>query len=208
MDALIDQHGHVAKTRADPGHERMTPQLAAKLTIHQPEIVEPEVGGQGTLAAPSELLPFPVQRPAPARGARGTAPAAVRRDSLQRRLLAVADLLAAGGALIIILSLVGVDRPGLGTLVGLPLVVVVFKIAGLYDRDELRLVHSTLDELPLLLQLTALFALCVTIAHSAAVGAILGGGQIATLWLGTFAAVMIGRAIARSLAGRIAPVER
>ena len=48
---------------------------------------------------------------------------------------------------------------------GDPLVVVLFKIAGLYDRDELRLVHSTLDEVPLLLQLTGLFALCVTIAR-------------------------------------------
>ena len=186
----------------------MTPQLAAKLTIHQPKTVEPEVGAQGTLAAPSELLPFPVQRPAPARGARGTAPAAVRRDSLQRRLLAVADLLAAGGALIIILSLIGDDRPGLGTLVGLPLVVVVFKIAGLYDRDELRLVHSTLDEAPLLAQLTGLYVLTIVILQPILIDGHLGNGQIAALWLVSLLSVILGRMVARSVAGRAMPVER
>ena len=37
---------------------------------------------------------------------------------------------------------------------GASMVVLLFKMAGLYDRDDLRLVHSTLDEVPLLLQLT------------------------------------------------------
>ena len=76
---------------------------------------------------------------------------------------------------------------------GMPLLVVLFKIAGLYDRDELRLVHSTLDELPLLIQLTGLFALCVTIVQSCSVDATLGGWQIAALWLGSFAAILVGR---------------
>ena len=46
---------------------------------------------------------------------------------------------------------------------GMPLVVLLFKIAGLYDRDQLRIVQSTLDEAPALAQLTGLFALSVTI---------------------------------------------
>ena len=65
------------------------------------------------------------------------------------------------------------------------LLVVLFKIAGLYDRDELRLVHSTLDELPVLLQLTGLFALCVTIVQSVVRrGDARAAGQIAALWVG------------------------
>jgi hypothetical protein len=48
----------------------------------------------------------------------------------------------------------------------MPLVIVPFKIAGLYDRDDLRLVHSTLDEVPRAHALTALFALGVTILQS------------------------------------------
>ena len=51
----------------------------------------------------------------------------------------------------VVLSLLGAaTSPALRALAGMPLVVVLFKIAGLYDRDELRLVHSTLDEAPLL----------------------------------------------------------
>ena len=88
------------------------------------------------------------------------------------------------------------------------LLVALFKIAGLYDRDELRLVRSTLDELPLLLQLTGLYALFVTIVQSAIVDATLSGWQIATLWAGSCAAVLVGRTVARSVAGRVAPSER
>jgi hypothetical protein len=75
----------------------------------------------------------------------------------------VSDVLAATLALVLVLTLLGNDQVGLATLAGMPLVVVLFKIAGLYDRDQLRLVHSTLDEAPLLVQLTGLYALSVTI---------------------------------------------
>jgi len=87
-------------------------------------------------------------------------------------------------------------------------VVVPFKVAGLYDRDDLRLVHSTLDEVPMLMQLTALFALSVTILQSVVVNGSLGGDQILGLWLGAFATIVAGRALARWLASRTSPVER
>ena len=61
------------------------------------------------------------------------------------------------------LLLAGDVRPTLPALAGIPLVVVLFKVAGLYDRDQLRIVHSTLDELPLIGQLAGLYALSVTI---------------------------------------------
>ena len=61
----------------------------------------------------------------------------------------------------------------------MPLIVLVFKIAGLYDRDQLRIVHSTLDEAPTLLQLTGLYVLSVTILQSVMVDGTLGGDQIA-----------------------------
>ena len=74
-------------------------------------------------------------------------------------MLGLADVLAAALALVVFVDLLGDDRTALAALLSTPLVVVLFKIAGLYDRDELRIVHSTLDEAPLLLQLTGLFAL-------------------------------------------------
>ena len=44
----------------------------------------------------------------------------LRRESLQRRLLGAADVLAATGALVLVLSLLGQDRLGLAALVGMP----------------------------------------------------------------------------------------
>jgi exopolysaccharide biosynthesis polyprenyl glycosylphosphotransferase len=86
--------------------------------------------------------------------------------------------------------------------------VLVFKLAGLYDRDALRLVHSTLDEAPLLLQLTGLYVLSVTILQSAVLDADLGGDQILGLWAASFTAIVGARMIARWLGGRATPLER
>jgi exopolysaccharide biosynthesis polyprenyl glycosylphosphotransferase len=186
----------------------MTPQLVARLRIHEPETAD-------AIPARRPLSAVPIAQPARA-SARDPHPAAepgpppslLRREATHRRLLAVADVLSVALALIVVLSVLGQDRPALVALLVLPLLVVPFKIAGLYDRDELRLVHSTLEEVPLLLQLTGLFALGVTILQSVLVSGGLGGGQIAALWLGTFAAIVTGRTVARSVAGRISAVER
>jgi exopolysaccharide biosynthesis polyprenyl glycosylphosphotransferase len=181
----------------------MTPELAARLRIHEPEI-------QSTgLVAVAE--PAPLQIPARAEAPEldeACLPALWRRERLHRRLLGVADVAAATIALIAVLDLLGRDRTALAALVAPPIVVLIFKIAGLYDRDELRVVHSTLDEAPLLLQLTGLFALCFTILEPILVSGSLGGAQIAALWLGSFAAILVARMLARCLAGRISPTER
>jgi exopolysaccharide biosynthesis polyprenyl glycosylphosphotransferase len=102
----------------------------------------------------------------------------------------------------------GADRPGPALVAIMPLVVVLFKIAGLYDRDELRLAHSTLDEAPLLAQLTGLYVLSLTILQSLVIDGSLGPGQIAALWVASFLAVMGARVAARSLGGHASPVER
>jgi exopolysaccharide biosynthesis polyprenyl glycosylphosphotransferase len=186
----------------------MTPQLAARLRIHEPEVVQALAIGEGLLGGPA---PAPVHRLAPADRPElydDCLPALWRREALHRRLLSVADGVAAMLTLFVVLNLLGDDHTALAAVVSTPLVIVLFKIAGLYDRDELRLVHSTLDEAPLLLQLTGLFALCVTILEPILVKGSVGGGQMAALWFGSFAATMAGRMLARWLAGRIAPPER
>jgi exopolysaccharide biosynthesis polyprenyl glycosylphosphotransferase len=186
----------------------MTPQLAARLRIHEPEVVEALATGEGLVATPA---PAPVRRLARLDRPElddACLPSLWRREALHRRLLGVADGVAAMLALFVVLNLLGDDHTALAAVVSTPLVIVLFKIAGLYDRDELRLVHSTLDEAPLLLQLTGLFALCVTILEPILVYGSLGEAQIAALWLGCFAATVGGRMLARWLAGRIAPTER
>ena len=186
----------------------MTPQLASRLTIHEPDLAGTTAAGEGLLAPPV-LVPLrsriPKERP---ELDDACLPSLWRREALHRRLLGVADVAAAALALLVVLNLLGDDHTALVALLGTPLVVVLFKIAGLYDRDELRLVHSTLDEAPLLLQLTGLYALCVTILEPILVRGNLGEGQIAALWLVSFAAILGGRTLARWLAGRVAPTER
>jgi exopolysaccharide biosynthesis polyprenyl glycosylphosphotransferase len=91
---------------------------------------------------------------------------------------------------------------------GVFLVLALFKVAGLYDRDDLRLIHSTLDEVPLLAQLTGLFALCVAVLQSMVLTSALAAGQIATLWIASFGAIVVGRTLARTVAGRASQLER
>ena len=150
-------------------------------------------------------------RPAPHSGFRsriGRIASLQRRESVRRRLLAAADLVAAALSLLLVLTATGSGNPGLATLAGTPLVVLIFKIAGLYDRDQLRLVHSTLDEAPAILQLTGLFALGVTIIAPYLAESSVGGSQIAALWLSSFVATLGGRVLARWFSARSLPIER
>ena len=129
-------------------------------------------------------------------------------ESLYRRMLAGADLTAIAAALILVLGRFGVGRAGLLALASMPVVLFLFKVTGLYNRDEVRLRHTTLDEIPLLVQLTGLLALGVAILHPGFAGGPISGGRIAALWLASFGAVLGGRVLARSAARRIVPVER
>lgn len=186
----------------------MTPsQLAERLRIHEADKdVAPVTGSRhlravgGTAVAPSALRPGSLDR--------ADSTFAFERESLHRRLLAVADVLSACVALLVVLYLAGDARPTLAALAGLPLVVLLFKVAGLYDRDQLRLVPSTLDEAPMLAQLAGLYALSVTILQPVLLDDHLEGLWIALLWLVGFLAIMCGRALARQTARRCLPIER
>ena len=180
----------------------VTPELAAKLTFHgdplqealRPAPASDMVIGQRVGSGRADVVDERARK------------SGLRRAALQHRLLAVADVLAVTITVALVLD---VNQHRLALLaLALPLVIVPFKIAGLYDRDELRLVQSTLDEVPVLMQLTALFALAVVITKWLLVKGTLGAEQIAGLWLGAFAAIVGCRTFARWLTGWIAPVER
>lgn len=184
----------------------MTPQLAARLTFHEQDTATPALGGR-PVALGGSVVALPSALGFIHSGGRAV-PSLLRRESIHRRLLGLADALAAAAALMLTLTLAGSAQPGLAALAGVPLVIVLFKLAGLYDRDELRLVHSTLDEVPVLLQLTGLYALSVTIVGPVLLDGTLGGNEIAMLWLASFLAVTAGRMSARSLATRTSATER
>jgi exopolysaccharide biosynthesis polyprenyl glycosylphosphotransferase len=131
-----------------------------------------------------------------------------RRDTLFRRLLAVADMVAALAGLLVVGAFTGRGIPTL-TLIAVPLIVVMAKVAGRYDHDEVVLRKSTLDEAPALFALSAVFALAWSgVAFLSNVQLQLGGAGVVVLWASTGAFLVLARAAARSLARAAAPPER
>jgi exopolysaccharide biosynthesis polyprenyl glycosylphosphotransferase len=125
-----------------------------------------------------------------------------------RRSLAVADLAAAALGLLAggLLLHRGLDPLALA---GLPLIVLLAKMMGRYDQDEVVLRKSTLEEVPALLALAAAFALCwALIAALAAEHLRPAQAGVVVLWAATAAALVSGRTLARMIARCSAPRER
>jgi len=130
------------------------------------------------------------------------------RELLRRRLLAAADLVAMTVTLLAVVHRFGFGVAGLAGLAAMPAVLVLFTLAGLYNRDELRLHHSTLDDVPVVLQVTAFFALGVVIVSSILTTRRFSAREMTELWLAAFLAVLAGRVVARAVAERLIPTER
>jgi exopolysaccharide biosynthesis polyprenyl glycosylphosphotransferase len=110
----------------------------------------------------------------------------------------------------VLLSFVVIGGYGLRPefLVVIPAIVLVAKLQGLYDHDDLVMRKSTLDEFPRLLNLATLFALLIWLArHYVVIGAP-STPLLLALWGLLFAAVFTLRFIARDVAGRLSSVER
>ena len=135
-------------------------------------------------------------------------PEVARRDGIFRRCLALADIFAAAFALTLCISILGDDSLRPLTLLALPLVVVAGKLKGLYDRDELLINKTTIDQAPELFQLATLYALLIWILDDALIDGSLGSLQIVVLWASLFFSVVGARHIARQVARRLSPLER
>ncbi len=154
----------------------------------------PAVTRQAALDAGEASLPEPIAPPA--------------RDAVFRRSLAVADLAAAAIGLVMIRWLQGVAIDLVG-LLALPLVVVIAKITGRYDYDELLLRKSTLDEVPRLFSLAAWFALTWSaVVYVTEDSPHLHGIAVTILWLSTGIALIAARSGARFVGQLVAPPER
>jgi exopolysaccharide biosynthesis polyprenyl glycosylphosphotransferase len=131
-----------------------------------------------------------------------------RRERIYRRSLAGADVLAALLAVLVAIDLFGGDHLRWLYLLVAPLIVLAAKVGGLYDKDELLLDHSTLNELPRLLNLATMFALLIWLGrHYVVIGAPTTM-DLLMLWLLLTAGIVVARTIARELARRLAPEER
>jgi exopolysaccharide biosynthesis polyprenyl glycosylphosphotransferase len=135
--------------------------------------------------------------------------ASLRRDALLRRMLLLADVVAIAGAFVLT---VGLSSRSLqltwAAAAGLPILLLGAKLFGLYDRDEVLLHKTTLDEAPRLLQVATLCALVAWLCGGLIVAGTLDRHEALFLWLALILLLMLARVCARALALRIAPVER
>ena len=130
------------------------------------------------------------------------------RERLHRRMLAYADVVSATLAVTLAVWVLGDDQLRAATLLGIPLIVVVSKLKGLYDRDDLVVRKTTIDEAPQLFQLTTLYTLGFWLLDDTLVHGELGSLQVLVLWGTLFGAALAGRHLARRLAAAAAPTER
>jgi exopolysaccharide biosynthesis polyprenyl glycosylphosphotransferase len=135
-------------------------------------------------------------------------PGAYRRDAIYRRSLVVADVLAAAVAGYFAVAGVAGGSVNPGMLLALPLVVLVSKLLGLYDRDELVFHKSTLDEAPQHLQQTGLYTLLVWLLSPSLIDGDFTRSAGLALWLAAFLLTSSFRFTARELARAVAPAER
>jgi exopolysaccharide biosynthesis polyprenyl glycosylphosphotransferase len=138
----------------------------------------------------------------------GAPDAVLKRASTYRRLLAVGDVVAAMAAIGLAL------RAGAGApltpwlVVVVPALVLTAKVSGLYDRDELILRKTTLDEAPGLFQVATLFTLAIWGLGRALAGSPINPTDALVLWIALFVMLVVARKCARLLARAMTPEER
>jgi exopolysaccharide biosynthesis polyprenyl glycosylphosphotransferase len=130
------------------------------------------------------------------------------REIPYRRILALADVIAVASALFGLVTLfpAAVFNPGM--LLGLPFVVIVAKVFGVYERDELVLKKTTLDEAPVLMQIAGLTTLMLWLTHDGLSVASLEGVEVVWTWIAMFGALFVARASARRLVAAVTSPER
>ena len=177
--------------------------------------VEDQLQGKG---APSQrpedrlrVVPWPITREDALLGIPAREPSrhALRRDATFRRLLVLADVLAAAVALMLPVLLA--DATGLrpvGATVAVLGAILTAKLFGLYDRDELVFHKATLDEAPALFHLTTLYAIVVWIAHRELLSGPVGQTEVLVFLAGFFVLELVLRYLSRQLARVIAEPER
>ncbi len=131
-----------------------------------------------------------------------------RRDAIFRSSLVAADLLAAGIALLVCIDLVGVTALHPLAMLALPLLLLAGKAQNLYDRDELLINKTTIDQGPQLFHLATLFALLVFVLQDLFVVGALAPEQVLLLWGSLFVLAIGLRRLGRRFARSVTTVER
>ena len=163
------------------------------------------------MSVSERLFPVPARQAAaspragPALRARGRGR---RRDRVLVSVLLGGDALAAALAAATCLALASEPLSGSAVLLVVPMLVLMAKLAGLYDRDAMVLGRSGLEELPGLAQVTGLSALITGVAAGLVTGSPIAAADLAMLWLALTASTLVARAVARRLATTLTGPER
>ena len=131
-----------------------------------------------------------------------------RRDAIFRGSLVAADLLAAGATLLVGIDLLGDTALNPLAMLALPLVLLAGKAQNLYDRDELLINKTTIDQGPQLFHLATLFVLLVFLMQDWFVAGDLQVAQGLVLWGGLTVFTVGLRRVARRFARRVTTIER
>jgi exopolysaccharide biosynthesis polyprenyl glycosylphosphotransferase len=134
--------------------------------------------------------------------------AARHRDSLYRRGLALSDALAAVVSVLLVLPWLAGGAPREFGLAAVVVLIVLNKARGLYERDEVVLKKTTLDEVPSLVEVTGLFTLLVWLCYGVGGPVDLEPTHVAGAWAATFSLLLAGRLAVRAVARRLVPAER
>jgi exopolysaccharide biosynthesis polyprenyl glycosylphosphotransferase len=132
----------------------------------------------------------------------------LRRDLVYRRALAAVDGLSSALSLYFAVVVSGDDQLAIGSMLAPPLVVVLAKLVGLYDRDEHMLCKTTLEEVPTLFQLSTLLALVLWLSASVSVYGRLEPVELVSFWALLLLLMASGRSLARRLVRNFVPEER
>ncbi len=138
-------------------------------------------------------------------------PRHVSRDSALRRLLAVGDAGAVGLALAVALVMPEMPATGHRILWGVaavPLMMMLFKLYGLYDRDVKRISYSTVDDIPRLFHATVIGGLIVWVYSRYSPLHRLTFAEILLFGAMVIVLVTAVRFVVRTLAGRVIGMER
>jgi exopolysaccharide biosynthesis polyprenyl glycosylphosphotransferase len=142
-------------------------------------------------------------------------PVAVRRDSgrgfVLRRMLLAADLLAVSGALALSVWLFDPHsrmRDAAWGLLLLPGWILLFKLYGLYDRDEKRVSHSTVDDVPWLFHALLVGSLGAWLFFRETPLDTLIFIEGLAFFLLAFVGILVARSVAREVSRRASPPER
>lgn len=129
------------------------------------------------------------------------------RDSVYRRSLALAD--GAAATLAITLTILFGRPPHSFVLLAFaPAIVLISKLFGIYDREDLLIRKSSLDEAPAMFQVATSFALVTWLADGILLTGTRDRRSLLVLWIAVFLLLLGFRALARLVSSRLTSADR